>query len=249
MNTGSTGTIGIIGNGRAATHLSHYLRLLGADVRAWDRNSAEGRSPEQAFEECGRIWVLISDAQIEPFLREHPSLQSRAVHASGALVTPLAEGFHPLMSFPTGRLHDERTYREMAFVGESAARFRELFPFFPNPVFEVPGEKRALYHALCVLSGNGTALLWQQAFDRFERELGIPREACLPYLRAVSENLIFDGSRALTGPWVRGDRGTIERNLASLEGDALHEVYGALLRVFQASQVNSKMTSKMTSKG
>jgi Domain of unknown function (DUF2520) len=48
-----------------------------------------------------------------------------------------------------------------------------------------------------------------------------------PDLYDLARNLIADGSRALTGPLVRGDAATIAANLTALEGDPFREVYSA----------------------
>ena len=90
---------GIVGNGRVARHFSHYFTLLGLPVSAWSRR-ARGPSPPEALASCRTILVLISDAEVAPFIDAWPPLQEkRLVHCSGSLVTAAAEGAHPLMTF------------------------------------------------------------------------------------------------------------------------------------------------------
>lgn len=223
-------TYGIVGDGRLARHLCHYLGLKGIKALVWSRKS--GVPPEAALEAADVLWIAISDRAIEPFLIEHPLLQKkRCVHFSGSLVSKLAIGVHPLMTFGND-LYDLNTYEQIPFVSEvSETETRSLFPRFSNPVFVIGPDPdlKARYHALCVLAGNCTVLLWQKLFREFEAKLGLPSHAAFPYLAQVTANLVSDPRSALTGPIARGDQATIERNLNSLENDPYHEVYRAFL--------------------
>src|SRR5438309_769347 len=64
-----------------------------------------------------------------------------------------------------------------------------LLPGVPNESYRVPASARPLYHALCVLAGPGTTLLWQKLFRELEARWGIPRAAVIPYLRQITRNL------------------------------------------------------------
>src|SRR4051794_17148338 len=91
--------VGIVGDGRVARHYLHYFSLLGLSVLTWSRR-ATGPSPVEALAPCGTVLLLISDDAIVPFIDAWPGLRDqRLVHFSGALVTPLAAGAHPLMTF------------------------------------------------------------------------------------------------------------------------------------------------------
>jgi predicted short-subunit dehydrogenase-like oxidoreductase (DUF2520 family) len=215
----------LVGNGRLARHLGHYLSLEGVPFLTWRRGSVVPF--EEVRERAERVALLILDDAIEAFLDRYRDGERRLwIHCSGSLTTPLAEGAHPLMTFGA-ELYDLDTYRRVPFVCERGRRpFGELFPKLGNPSFAVEAADKALYHALCVLAGNGTTLLWRRAFDGFDR-LGLPRESLLPYLERVAANL-GDSDDPLTGPLSRGDRRTIERNLDALGGDPYRAVYRAL---------------------
>lgn len=225
-------TYGLVGDGRVARHMATYLDLLGKPHVAWSRRTAApGRSPMAALAEAKVILVLIKDQALEPFLLEHPALADRAlVHFSGSLVTPLAQGVHPLMTFGP-EPYDLATYASIPFVVERGPRsFEELFPELPNPHHELHADLKPLYHALCVLSGNFTTLLWQKFFTELETRLHLPPEVAMPYLNQVTKNLVAHPSQALTGPLARKDHATIAANLAALEGDAFEGVYRAFVR-------------------
>lgn len=215
----------IIGNGRVARHFRHYLSLLGLAVAQWSRSE----SPLQLkalLPGATHVLVLVSDQAIEPFIAAH--LQDSAalkVHFSGALATPLAFGAHPLMTFSAG-LYSLDKYQSIPFVvDEGAPPFADLLPGLPNPHVTLAPELKAKYHALCVLAGNFSCLLWQKFFAALESELHLPQSTGHAYLRQQMENLLADPAAAFTGPLARGDRGTIEKNLSALAGDPFQRIY------------------------
>ena len=223
---------GIVGNGRVARHFCHYFTLLGLPVSAWSR-SARGPAPPEALASCRTILVLIPDAEIAPFIDAWPPLrEKRLVHCSGSLVTAAAEGAHPLMTFgPT--LYDFAAYRAIPFVLDAGGTpFTELLPGLPNPSFVIPAEDRPYYHALCVMAGNFSTMLWVKLFDELPRRFGIPASAAHPYLARMMANVVADGRGALTGPLARGDAKTMAANLDALDGDPFHAVYAAFTKAY-----------------
>jgi len=180
------------------------------------------------IEPASHVLLLVSDAAIPEVIRRYPFLHDKTlVHCAGALSFPGIAGAHPLMTFSNG-LYELDRYRQMPFIVESGHRFVELLPGLPNPHFEIALEHKARYHALCVMAGNFSQILWQGVATRFGR-FGLPAAALAPYLRQVTENFIAASGSALTGPLSRGDFATIERNLAALSGDGLQGLYKAFL--------------------
>jgi hypothetical protein len=221
---------GVVGDGRVARHFCHYFDLLGLPYLRWTRREPRA-SPPDALASCGPILLLISDTSIVPFVEAWPALrQRRLVHFSGRLVTAAARAAHPLMTFGAD-LYDIETYRALPFILDAdGPPLPDLLPGLPNPSFTIPAAERPYYHALCVLAGNCSTLLWQKLFDGFERRLGLPPAAAHPYLARVAENLMTDPGRALTGPLARGDADGIAANLQALEGDPFLAVYAAFVR-------------------
>jgi hypothetical protein len=66
--------------------------------------------------------------------------------------------------------------------------------------------------------------------------LNLPKEILLPYLERVSQNIHVDVATALTGPWIRGDIKTIERNQNALAGTPLRALYSAMFNTFLSTQ-------------
>lgn len=230
---------GIVGDGKLARHFAHYFNLMNLSYSHWSRRiQAEGGpSFVQALSNSESVLVMISDSAIEPWIKQaHVSglNPARFVHFSGALVTPLAVGLHPLMSFGNN-FYERAEYERIPFISEAGGvGFKEIFPDLPNPSFSIPAETKALYHALCVMSGNFTVLLWQKMFSDLETKLGIPGEVALPYLERVARNLKQDPSAALTGPLARGDGLTIAKNLESLSGDRFQKVYQSFVEAYSS---------------
>ncbi len=229
----ATPPLGIVGDGRVARHFRHYFTSLGLPVSGWSR-SGEGPSPPEALASCQTVLVLIPDGEIVPFIDAWPVLrEKRLVHCSGRLVAAALEGAHPLMTFGP-ELYELSAYRAIPFVLDAGGTpFSTLLPGLPNPSFTIPAADRPYYHALCVIAGNFSTMLWVKLFDELEGRLGIPASAAHPYLRQMAANLMADGDNALTGPLVRGDTETITANLRALEGDPYHAVYAAFKKAYE----------------
>jgi len=234
----ATPNYGLIGRGRAATHMAHYLGLENRSVLQWHR--ALETEPAAALLDADVILLAISDDAIEPFLNEHPEFRTRpVVHFSGSLVIDKVPGLHPLMTFGP-EFYDHEFYRAIPFVTErGGAGFDEIFPGLQNPSWPIDGKDKALYHALCVLAGNSTAILWTKAMEDFESRIGLPREILRPFLRRTAANSLSQGREAQTGSLARNDRGTIARDLDGLAGDPYRDVYLALANAVAAERVES----------
>ena len=222
-------TYGVVGRGRVAAHMTRYLELETQPVRQWHRGLSD--TPESALKGSDVVLLAISDDALERFLDAHPGLSHAiCLHFSGSRAVEGAYGFHPLMTFGP-EPYDLETYQAIPFVTERGGpEFSGVFPSLPNPSWSIDPEHKALYHALCVLAGNFPTLLWNKSFEMFETRLGLPRTILAPYLEQTLKNSFESGGEALTGPLARGDRGTVERNLLALEGDAYADVYRAFAR-------------------
>lgn len=113
-------------------------------------------------------------------------------------------------------------------LGEQLARDAGGVPFV------IADADRPLYHAAAVFASNYLVVV-SGAAEEILSAAGVsdPRAALAPLQRATLANVDRLGARdALTGPAVRGDAGTVERNLAALGAatPALVPPYVALCR-------------------
>ena len=226
----------LIGRGRLATHLAAYFKFKNIPFLQWSRvDSLDDLKKFILLSK--RIFLAISDDAIEPFITAHQLPRDKAIHFSGALSTPLAHQLHPLMTFAKD-LYDPETYESMAFVSAASAfpntapTLKDLIPELSNKHYFIPEGREAFYHALCVLSGNGTTLLWQAAIEHFQKTLDLPAEAVWPYLEQIIFNLQKNPTTALTGPWARNDRKTILKNEHALQSTALGSLYHSFQGVY-----------------
>ncbi len=233
----------IIGDGRVARHFAHYFSLENFAFETWSRKKCLGELVEQ-ISRCSHVLVLISDRAIDAFYQEAQSLArplsgKTVVHFSGSHRSAWIRGAHPLMTFADD-LYSLETYRQIPFVIDQGESLSKLLPGLRNPSHEMLGELKPLYHALCVISGNFTTMLWEKVFADFENKLKLPREVLMPFLKQTILNLIHSsqGISNLTGPLVRADRVTIASHLHVLEGDAFHGVYEAFCKAYE-TQKNS----------
>ena len=245
----------IIGGGKLARHFSHYFSLLGLPHTAWARdrfseiNTSHQHDAAQrlkhAIADSKRVLLLVSDNAIKPLLKQYPFLHDKQlIHCSGAMSFPGVAGVHPLMTFPDD-LYTLEIYQSVPFMLESGHEFTTLFPGLENPHFSIEVENKARYHAMCVAAGNFTQILWRAVSSRFESQLGLPPETLNPYLQQLSENFRVSPENALTGPHSRGDVQTIERNLQSLQGDALQDLYASFTDFYSKEQQVSPHTDSL----
>lgn len=164
-----------------------------------------------------------------------PLLALGPARAAGGMVLAM----HPLQTFPDVEAGIERlpgsavavtAWGEDAFVvGERLAGDAGGRPF------RVAEERKALYHAAAVFCSNYLVAVEGLA-ERLFRAAGVeePLEKFGPLARATLDNVLREGpAGALTGPVVRGDAGTLRRNLEALSAHAPQAVasYVALARV------------------
>ncbi len=227
-------TILLVGSGRLAQHLKHWNSLLEKPnhLLFWDRSQSFSVLTDY-LDKSNLVWLAISDSAIEPFFEIHlKHLNKNVVHFSGALQSENIVCAHPLMSFPIALLPSE-TYSKIFFVTEGAKTLAEILPGFRNQFAMLNAEKKSYYHALCVLAGNFPQLLWNEVANKFQ-QLDLPAEALDLYIRQITDNYLLHKEKALTGPLIRKDNATIERNIASLsESPNLKNIYLTLAKEFK----------------
>jgi predicted short-subunit dehydrogenase-like oxidoreductase (DUF2520 family) len=183
--------------------------------------------------------TLIStpDAVIEPVARELAAAGvvgdgSSVIHASGAtslgaLAAPRAEGatvlsLHPLQTCPTVEAALERLpgagFAVTADDEDASALGERLARDAGGRPFRLADDAKPLYHAAAVFASNYLVTVTALAHE-LERASGVddPASILAPLQSATLANFERVGpAEALTGPAVRGDAGTVERNLEAL---------------------------------
>ncbi len=225
-------TILLIGSGRMATHLLHWNSILSSPnkILTWNR-SEDPKILKQFLIESNLVWLAISDSAITPFFERHlKDYSGSVVHFSGALNDPRMKCAHPLMTFPT-ELLDNSVYNDIFFALTEALSLAEVLPGFTNSSFQLSEKEKPLYHALCVVAGNFPQLLWNEV-DQKRSDLKIPDAAFNIYLQQSLNNFLKLKAKALTGPLIRGDLLTIQKNTDALVNTKLKSIYTAFVKEF-----------------
>ncbi len=224
----------IIGDGKVANHFCRYFDLLNLPYTKWSRSR---NLQKELKTTSSHVLLLISDEAIESFYKENKKFfqKKTVVHFSGCHSFPDMKVAHPLMSFGS-KLYDLEVYKNIPFVLEKEEDFYKILPGLENPFYFISKEKKALYHSYCVMAGNFTSLLWSFVEEGFRKHLGMDSKVLEVYKKKVFENVIENSSASLTGPFLRGDKSTIEFNLKALEKDKLFSIYEAFLNSYQKKE-------------
>lgn len=225
----------LIGSGKLHKHLSHYFELLKIPYSTWNRQSSTTSDLHNKLNSHQYALMAISDDQICKFYEDfNTGTDCQFIHFSGALYHPEILGFHPLMSF-SDELYENHLYSRIQFIGDAEeSKFREILPFSQNPYSKIAKEHKALYHSLCVLSGNGTTLLWDLVAKEFSK-IGVPVSSLELYQSQIAKNITEQQPGRFTGPWFRKDKTTQTKNLAALKDSALASLYSCFNRLADTS--------------
>ncbi|MBC7420841.1 MAG: DUF2520 domain-containing protein [Bdellovibrio sp.] len=222
----------LIGSGRLARHLNYWNSLLQSPntLITWNRSDSIA-SLNQNLAKASIVWLAISDSAIVPFYEQHlAAAKNTFVHFSGALNDARLLSAHPLMSFPH-ELFTNSVYENIHFALTGPVDLNEVLPGFKNSFSALTAENKSLYHALCVVSGNFPQLLWSETFPQLQK-WQIPEKAFANYIKQITENFIQLKGNAVTGPIVRKDFSTIEKNLAALSQTNLQKLYQVFTQTF-----------------
>jgi len=229
----------LVGRGRLAQHLAYALPAVwNIPVLQWDRSQSK-EDLHSKLQKADVVALAISDSAIESFHKEHRELTRKEclwAHFSGALVLPELIDLHPLMTFGPDR-YEPQVYKKIPFVSASLKVWPASFTL-DNPLYKIDSHEKARYHAMCVLAGNFSALLWRKAIQDFIR-MGLPADIAKLYAEQNLTNVFANPDLALTGPLVRGDLITQQKNLEALSGDAYADVYKAFQQIFQMEKTHA----------
>lgn len=217
----------LIGSGRLAKHLHFYFQSLGLTFSIWSRTDGLDQFL-QKLESVKYVGLAISDDSLLDFYQKHlQSVPIKCFHFSGAFHHPDILSFHPLMTF-SNELYEKEFYQKIHFAVSNLQEFEKIFPKLPNPTFRLSSENKALYHAWAVLLGAGTQNHLKSGLHALS-SIGVPEDASLLYLEKIFEQFIKHKGQSITGPWVRSDQTTIEKNLNALQSKEDQILYKNLM--------------------
>jgi predicted short-subunit dehydrogenase-like oxidoreductase (DUF2520 family) len=212
----------VIGAGRAGGAFALALAQAG-----WRVGPVVGRGDALGSAACGVDLVLIAtpDASVAGVAQAiRPDPDAVVAHCAGSLpLTVLAPhdrraSIHPLMTLPSAEVGAARLAGAwFAVAGDPLSR--AVVDDLGGRCFEVPDDRRALYHAAAVIASNHLVALLGQV-ERVASGAGVPLAAFFDLVRASVDNVEALGpAAALTGPVARGDWQTVAGHLAALPVD------------------------------
>ncbi|WP_406247431.1 Rossmann-like and DUF2520 domain-containing protein [Microbacterium sp. M] len=219
--------VAVLGAGRLGTVLSGALRAAGFDVRG----------PLSRHDDVPDVDVAIlcvPDAAIpEAAVRVRPHAHLVG-HVSGATgLDDVDFSIHPLQTFTGTEDPDVFHGVGAAIAGrtpKAVATADELARALGARPFEIDDAHRASYHAAASFASNYLLTLLDAA-ELLARTAGVSdaRDLLAPLVRQSVDNWQARGARAaLTGPIVRGDVATVERQREAAAGENLGALFDAL---------------------
>ncbi|MFC5336950.1 Rossmann-like and DUF2520 domain-containing protein [Leucobacter denitrificans] len=208
------GRVLVVGAGRMGSAIAGALRAAGVDVLGPEGRGSTGEGADV-------VLLAVPDSAIASAASLIPP--GRLVgHLSGATeLAPLSphESFslHPLTTV-AGAGHDFSGGYAAVDGGTKRALSvaRQLAGALSMTAFQVRDVDRTAYHAAASIASNFLVTLEGFA-EQLAASAGVDREALLPLVRAAVENWAERGAKgALTGPIVRGDEATVERQRAAV---------------------------------
>ena len=240
---------GAVGGSLAVALSRSGYRVVAVASRSWSSaESVAGRVPgcgpcetgQKVVDAADVVFLTTPDDTIRPVASSILWRSGQAaVHCSGAgsldVLDPVAQqgvargAFHPLQQF-SDIDNGSKSFPGITLGIEADESLREFLEDAAravggNPVLLRP-EDKPLYHVTGVMMGNLLSTFVATAASVWE-ELGMTRgqglDALLPMMRQVATNLESMGlPNAVSGPYVRGDIGTVRKHLAALEASAPH---------------------------
>ncbi len=236
---------GIAGNGRAAHHFAKMLYDKGHVLTqvygrtpndlAANFNAEFISSPSLFSTENEVIFLAVSDDAIASVANEI-SEEQFVVHASGMTSIDIISHRRKGVAWPIQSLtkSKELKYDEIPFLIEGTNQETEgflmdLFSSISKKTLRANSEQRSRVHIAAVFANNFTNHLFELSAD-FLHESGFDFDILLPMIHAHIEKLsVMTPHEAQTGPAVRMDRHTIEKQQALLKSNlALLEIYNTI---------------------
>lgn len=214
-----------------------------------------------------RIVVLLAERFSHTVDRKGKRHVRVALHTSGVLssetLLPLREynfstgSLHPLVSVvktTEGAAGLRGAYYCLEGEPKAVDTAKEIVAALGGTFSVIEPHQKALYHAAAVMAAGHLTVLLNQAQEMLTH-CGIEETVALAMLLSLSSSVLEnlkteDPTRALTGPFVRGDFATIKKHIEALEEEGMSQVLetylalgrGALLIAEQSGLARESVT-------
>lgn len=248
--------IDIIGDGRIGRALALAFARKWSPVariisRTTDREPVDSLLPRPMRTDdviFGIAIIAVRDSQIEVAantLKSHLRPGCVVLHTSGSRSSEVLASLrdagasigsmHPLVSVSdpvTGAESLASGYFCIEGDEKACVAAKELVDVLGGRSFKIAADKKALYHAAAVMSAGHIAALFSASLELLA-DCGVSadeaRKVLAPLVASTAANLEKETPEdALTGPFARGDRETVEKNLNAIRNSThsdLAEIY------------------------
>lgn len=239
----------LIGNGRLAKHLTHYLLLKGIPHLHWPNAREFDFHFDALLAEASCVWILVSDQGI-PSVYTAVAKRARAAalsyfHSSAAFSDPRLTTLHPLQTFGP-ELYSLEAYQAMIFTlireeqNRGQVQKNLLLAALGNQTQLISEDDRTLYHAYCSMIANFPQILWSAIFSEMKNHGHFNADTFLPLLSQSVSNFLSLGPSALTGPLVRGDQATVKKHLVALNSGPFSDLYQNFVELYSTFSKGQK---------
>ena len=180
------GTCAIVGLGRAGGSFRAALTEVG-----WTVLTDVDRDVDRAFD---LVLLTVPDAAIADVAASIPPTDAVVAHVSGAcdldVLAPHARvgSIHPLMSLPDPETGSRRLLDHCTFAVDGDPLMADIVAELGGRAIEVPGPKRALYHATAAIAANHLTALCAQV-ESLAAEVGVPVDAYWTLMSTTLDNI------------------------------------------------------------
>lgn len=240
--------IGFIGAGRVSSAFGRFLKEKNINVEGYCSKSFESAKKAAEFTSsnayssledlvscCNYIFITTPDDEIKNVYNKIKqfNLQDKKIfHMSGSISSKIfddietfgAYGYslHPIFPFPDKEVYKKLNQAYFTIEGDNIALIRPFLEKLTIRYFEIPSDSKEKYHAAMVFASNYIVAL-SKISKNLLIECNIQEDlissAIYPLMLSAVENINQNGvEKALTGPIVRGDIGTIEKHLKNIDG-------------------------------
>lgn len=209
--------------------------------------------------DCDTLFLTVNDDAIKDVVLELENLDVKnktLIHTSGSITSDIFDNLknnnycyslHPIYAF-NDLYSSYKEFRSAYLTLEGPAiKEAEIMALFNNRVLKINKDSKYLYHAGCVMISNLICALTSCAEDLF-KSINIDNlNIFMPLILNNINNIKNVGSyKALTGPILRNDIGTIRNHLNVLDDD-LKKIYIPLsLKLCEMSKkINNNDYSQM----
>lgn len=238
--------IGFIGAGKVSSAFGRYLKEKNITIEGYfsklfesAKKAAEFTSSkaftslEDIVSSCDYIFITTPDDEIKNVYNKIKqfNLQDKKIfHMSGSISSKVfddiekfgAHGYslHPIFPFPDREVYKKLNQAYFTIEGDNVALIKPFLEKLTINYFEIPSNCKEKYHAAMVFASNYVVALAKISKNLLV-DCNIPEElissTIYPLMHSAVENINQKGiEKALTGPIVRGDIGTIDKHLKNI---------------------------------